>query len=168
MRTATRVGDLGRVEGPVGVVMGGRGRTQDGRTARGGDPEEGDPGGMWGHNWGSLWGGVELGDGHRVGGCLGGRELWAMWARGRSRRKRTSQEWEAQERASPVPSSFTMPSPSALFCLSKALRSRTLGERKDGADGLRPLPHSSRAPQAPPSPPTHPVWAESHGKACMS
>lgn len=40
-------------------------------------------------------------------------------------------EREAQERASPVPSSFTMPSPSALFCLSKALRSRTLRERKE-------------------------------------
>lgn len=35
------------------------------------------------------------------------------------------------KRASPVPSSFTMPSPSALFCLSKALRSRTLRERKE-------------------------------------
>lgn len=99
------------------------------------------------------------------GGCLGGRELWAMWARGRSRRKRMSQGMEAQERASPVPSSFTMPSPSALFCLSKALRSRTLGERKMGEDGLRPLPHSSRALQH-----THPppYWAESHSKPCMS
>jgi hypothetical protein len=29
-----------------------------------------------------------------------------------------------------VPSSFTMPSPSALFCLSKALRSRTLGKEE--------------------------------------
>lgn len=148
MRTATRVGDLWHVEGGVGVLGE---RTQDRRTAKGGDPEEGeegDPGGMWEQDLGPLhrrWG---LGWGWSLGmvegaGSLGGRELWAMGARGRSRRKRMSQEREAQERASPVPSSFTMPSPSALFCLSKALRSRTLGaagregRRKDGEDGLR-------------------------------
>lgn len=51
MRTATRAGDLGHVEGRVRVVMGGGG-TQDERTARDGDPEEGDPGGMWGQDWG--------------------------------------------------------------------------------------------------------------------
>lgn len=69
-------------------------------------------------------------------------------------------EREAQERASPVPSSFTMPSPSALFCLSNALRSRTLRERKERqGDVPRPLPFFL------PEPCSAPQWkVESHGK----
>ena len=57
-------------------------RTQDRRTAKGGDPEEGDPGGMWGQDWGPLhrrwgWGGgVELGDG------CGAEESWRKGALG--------------------------------------------------------------------------------------
>lgn len=58
-------------------------------------------------------------------------------------------EREAQERASPVPSSFTMPSPSALFCLSKALRSRTLRERRDRETCWASVLLSSRALQRP-------------------
>lgn len=98
MRTATRVGDAGHVEGGVRVVMGGAGwgwRTQDGGTAGGGDPEEGGSGGMCRQDWGPPHRG-DLGDG-RGRGCLGGRELWAVWARGRSGRKRTSQERSPRE-----------------------------------------------------------------------
>lgn len=73
-------------------------------------------------------------------------------------------EREAQERASPVPSSFTMPSPSALFCLSNALRSRTLRERKERqGDVRRPLPFFLPEPCSAPQ-----GKVESHGKPGMS
>lgn len=66
------------------------------------------------------------------GGCLGGPGLWAgqcQWMGGILRKVLS------QKKVSPVPSSFTMPSPSALFCLSKALRSRTL--RKEMVEVMR-------------------------------
>lgn len=151
-RTATRVGDLGLVGGRVHVVMGAR--TQDTRAPRGGDHggKGGDPGGIGGRT-GHHGVGQGRGDPGMLleRGCLGGREPWAVLGEGADPEgKRNPVEREAQEKASPVPSSFTMPSPSALFCLSNALRSRTLRGRKGRWEGG--LRSSSRAPQRPPAP----------------
>lgn len=73
---------MGFMEGRVQVVMGKR--TQDTRTPRGGDHGEGDPeklgAGLGNTAWGR--GGETPGDAFGEGGCLGGREPWAVLVRG--------------------------------------------------------------------------------------
>lgn len=126
-RTATRAGDLGQVEGGVHVVMGER--TQ--KDTQGWDHGEGDSGGMGGgrtgdhcrgETWARSWGG-------KVSWWKGALGNWG--GRGWILKEGDAPGRGKPKKASPVPSSFTMPSPSALFCLSKALRSRTLRERKE-------------------------------------
>lgn len=115
-------------------------------------------------------GGAELGGGRRVG------VSWRKGALGNVGEGAIPKEEDVPGEGSPregLTSSILVhhAQPLCLVLSLKGIEIQDAGRKKRemGADGLRPLPRSSRAPQPlpPPTSPT-PVWAESHGKACMS